>query len=416
MSLIQSVGFKCPTCNQIIDKTRNSPYLRIQLSNEIGSGSSRAVSRDELKKNLMESMHKVLTLETELSNTKDKLSQACSDREVALAQVRNHKDMVRGIAESMQSLERNYQQVTDARDNCLVELESVKLCNQTLINELKESQKLYNTLVNKELHTLRLKKEKCSSCEKKPLNSIGPSNTTHVSDNHNYRLKYLDLQKQHSDLLEKEQILEKKFVELTVSANDLNVVTNDGLASQMSYHHQVNDSTSRENRLLIDISRLKQSKDKMYKEKRHFQDRYNATNMQLKETQRHNEALLDKIKVLQYKLKASDESVSLLQQIKQDWEDENQPTKEKLRLSLGSVKKLQELNQKYATEIAALHEKMIVSEQMMQAFQENELLVSKELDEVKSLLESSKITNDDLTSEVAVLKEKLATATRSWFY
>lgn len=379
-----------------------------------GSGSSKAVVRSELKKNLMESNHKVIALQTELSNTKDKLNQARTDHEKALTQVRDNKDMVKTITESLESLKTDCQQATDARDNCLMELKSVKLCNQALINELKESQKSY-TSVHKELQSLRSKKDRCSTCEKKPMNSNGSAQV--LDSQADYRSKYLDLQKQHSDLLKKEQILEKKFVELTVSTNGPNAVLH-GIADQVPYRQQVNDSKARESRLLIDISRLKQSKDKMYKEKRAFQDKYNATNIQLKEMQVHKDSLLAEIKVLQDKLKVSDESGALLQQVKQDWQDENRSTKEKLKVSLDNIKRLQELNQKYTSEILALRQKMIILEQMVEAFQENELfiLVSKELDDSQSMLESAKITNNDLTSEIIALKEKLAIATRSWFW
>lgn len=411
------VGSKCPICNKIIDKTKKNRYLRIYLSDIDSSGSSKAVVRSELKKSLTESNHKIIALQTELSNTKAKLDEARANHETALIQARTSKDTVKEITETMQSLKMDCQQVADARDDYMMKLKSVKLCNQTLIDELKESQKSYNS-INKELNSLRSKKEKCSTCEKKPLNSIGVveavTSTNSSSNSQDYRSKYLDLQKQNNDLLEKKKILEKKFVELTISANSSNV------AQEITYHapqhHQQGNGThSRENKLLIDISRLKKSKDKMYKEKCNFQGKYNATNIQLKEMQANKEALLGEIKALKEKLKASDESVALLEQAKQDWQDDTSSTKERLKTSLENVILLKNLNQKYAAEIVVVHSKLAASEQMMQAFQENELVVSKELDELKSMLESANISNNDLSSEIVTLKEKLATATRSWF-
>ncbi|GAN05144.1 hypothetical protein MAM1_0083d04613 [Mucor ambiguus] len=44
----------------------------------------------------------------------------------------------------------------------------------------------------------------------------------------------------------------------------------------------------------------------------------------------------------------------------------------------------------------------------------NELLTSKELNNSKNILESTKMKNDDFTIEIVALKEKLVTATRSW--
>lgn len=365
--------------------------------------------RSELKKNLMESNHKVIALQSELSDTKNKLNQARANQETASAEARSNKDKVRTLEESMQTLKMDCQQATNVRDDCLVELKSVKLCNQTLIDELKESQKSYKSM-SKELRS-----KKCSTCEKKPLNSISPASTSQVPDSHDYRSKYLTLQKQHNDLLKKEQILEKKFVELTITANANGTNVAHSITSPVPYHQQVNGSAPRENKLLIDISRLKQSKDKMYKEKRTWQDKYNATNIQLKEMQVRKEALLGEIKVLQDKLKVSDESNALLQLARQDWEGENCSTKENLKVSLENIKKLQELNQRYERGILELHQQMLASEQTMQAFQENELLVSRELDDSKRMLEAVKKTNEDLTSEVVALKEKLAIASRSWF-
>lgn len=409
MQQFLQVGSKCPTCSKIIGKTKNSHYLRIQLFDVNGSGSSKTVVHSELKKNLMESNHKVIVLQLELSDTKNKLNQSRANQEAALNQIRSNEDMMRAPEESIQSLKTDCQQATNARDDYLVDLKSVQLCNQTLINELKESQKSYKS-VSKELLS---KKGKCSTCKKKPLNSINPASTSQVSDNHDYRSKYLNLRKQHNDLLKKEQILEKKFVELIVNANSPNVAH--GITNPVSYHHQVNGSVPRENKLLIDISRLKQSKDKMFKEKRTFQDKYNATNTQLKDMQVHKEPLLGEIKVMQDQLKASDESNALLQLGKQNWESENCSTKENLKVSLENTKKLQELNQRYERGTFVLHLQTLASEQIMQAFHENELLEPKELDNFKSVLETVKITSENLTSEIVALKEKLAIATRCWF-
>lgn len=395
-----------------------------------GGSSSKPVVHNELKKNLVEANHKIIALQSELSSTKDKLSQSRINHEDALVQVRDEKGILMATIKSMEALKTDYQQVIDAKNSYSSELDSIKLCNQTLISKLQECQKSYKA-AELELKSYRSRKEKCNSCEKKPFNNNSNNNnnrsvnnSNYIPENQNFQTKYFDLQKQHRDLLTKEQILEKKFVELTLKVNSSSSIAEASNTTPYFYHleKQLADTKTRENRLLTDVSKLKQIKDRVIKEKRYLQDKYNATNMQLKKVQFDKETWLAEIKALQEKLKASDGSIALLQEIKSNWENENRSMQEKLKFSMENIKKLQELKQKYVSENLVLREKVTVSEQMMKAFQENELLVSKEIDVSNTLLASAnfecdrlKISNDVLKSEIVVLKDQLAVATRPWF-
>lgn len=392
-----------------------------------GGSSSKPVVHNELKKSLVEANHKIIALQSELSSTKDKLSQSRINHENALVQVRDEKGILMATIESMETLKTDYQQVMDAKNNYSTELDSIKLCNQTLTSKLQECQKSYKA-AELELRSYRSRKEKFNSCETKPFNNNGinrsANNSNYVPENQNFQTKYFDLQKQHRDLLTKEQILEKRFVELTLKVDSSTSIAETSNTTPYFYHleKQLADTKTRENRLLTDVSKLKQIKDRVIKEKRYLQDKYNATNIQLKKVQVGKETWLAEIKALQEKLKASDDSIALLQEIRSNWENENRSMQEKLKISMENIKKLQELKQKYVSENLVLHEKVAVSEQMMEAFQENELLVSKEIDVSSALLASAnfecdrlKISNDVLKSEIVVLKDQLAVATRSWF-